>query len=56
MALSKIDVSGNIATAFGDWSVLSLPFGMAPYATTATLIDSGNGWKIVSLCVGAGAS
>jgi hypothetical protein len=54
MTFSKVTVSGRVATVVGRWEVVSLAFGIAPYGVTATLIETENGWKIVSMCAGAG--
>jgi len=54
MSIDRIDVSGNVAALMGKWDIASMAFGAGAYAFTATYIDPGDGWKLASLCAGAG--
>jgi hypothetical protein len=55
MSFQKVEIHGGLAVVTGQWEVASLAFGVAPYAVTATLLDTDDGWKLASLCVGAGS-
>jgi hypothetical protein len=55
MDLSRVVISGNVATLLGQWEVSSLAFGTAPYAITATLFEENGEWRIATLCASAGA-
>ena len=54
MMFSKVEVSGDVAMILGNWNIVSLTFGAAPYAIMATLISTEDGWKIASMCTGSG--
>lgn len=52
MTFTASAASPHVATVHGRWNVVSPLFGQGPYAFTATVLRTPDGWKVASLAVG----